>query len=475
MPKPERQRRPQDLTYRKAGYFKLPDGSEVIGLKRRPDGRFYAAQQPTKTFGKDPAEAVFRFRQWLAKKDREYVAVSETVPVDTTDACETGKWLLSEWNLDLRIDPQTNTVSRRIDAAAFYARARAEILKDPRLFAKRVGIPEIGYLEKLEAPPPSISLVEAGEIYHREKEGDIAAKQWKNSKVWWQEFLDLVPVKNVDELNRDAFQAYAAEIKKRQTQKSPKTGKPRGKSWVRSRFITVQTVINYLRDAKKISAELHARLQGDWKQPLKKVAQPKGAKYVIKPAEFQAMLEIADDFMRALLLLGVNAAFYPSDFDLRWEHVDLDDKTLCCRRQKCNVGDSEGVLRMAVLWNDTVDALKKLRRKDVPHVFATRTGNPIAASTVWDRFIRLRKKAGVDRPLRPEDLRNTAATIAAEKASKAQYDVLMGHSLGREDEGYIEKHRFFTKDACEAIREYLLGTVTTGPVSESNGQNRQEG
>lgn len=39
-------------------------GHTVEGLKQRPDGRFYAAAKPTRTFGTDPAEAVTRFMHW---------------------------------------------------------------------------------------------------------------------------------------------------------------------------------------------------------------------------------------------------------------------------------------------------------------------------------------------------------------------------------------------------------------------------
>ena len=39
-------------------------GHTVEGLKQRPDGRFYAAAKPTRTFGTDPAEAVTRFMAW---------------------------------------------------------------------------------------------------------------------------------------------------------------------------------------------------------------------------------------------------------------------------------------------------------------------------------------------------------------------------------------------------------------------------
>jgi len=49
--------------YRSVANF-VYQGHIVEGLKQRPDGRFYAAAKPTRTFGTDPAEAVTRFMLW---------------------------------------------------------------------------------------------------------------------------------------------------------------------------------------------------------------------------------------------------------------------------------------------------------------------------------------------------------------------------------------------------------------------------
>ena len=89
-PTPERKvaERRERGKYRKDGYYKLADGTEVVGLKRRPDGRFYAAAKPTKTFGKDPAEALFRFKQWQAKQKPEPIRLCDwsNHPPDPPDA-----------------------------------------------------------------------------------------------------------------------------------------------------------------------------------------------------------------------------------------------------------------------------------------------------------------------------------------------------------------------------------------------------
>ena len=58
------------MAKRASQYRRLTDfvyeGHTIEGLRRRPDGRFYAAVQPSKTFGKEPREAVTKFMLWQA-------------------------------------------------------------------------------------------------------------------------------------------------------------------------------------------------------------------------------------------------------------------------------------------------------------------------------------------------------------------------------------------------------------------------
>lgn len=473
MSKPSNKPRPDGLKYVKSGYYKLPDGREVVGLKRRPDGRFYAASQPSKTFGKDPAEAIFRYKQWLATKGKESIRILDAVNLDwepewlgkreptPEELKEAYEWLeqvddrVSNKPETIRTDEDGSVSLIEVDSALHWAKVRDDLLRDPREFARKVGVPEIGYLERLRPPPPPQSLLEAGRLYLSEKQPEMHPKHWENVSNYWKEFCVLVGVEALDELNRDAFAKYAGIIKSRRLEKSAKTSKPRGQSWVRARFSTVATVIKYAFEAQRISPELYTSLRQSWLQPLALPKQPKGKAMTIRPDEFASLLKDADDFMKALLLVGVNAAFYPVDFKrLEWEHVDLEHGTLSLRREKMDSGSVQGVTRHAVLWKATIDALSAIR-SDNPFVFAVKGGRPVAPATVWERFKTLCKKAGVKRKLRPEDLRNTAGTIASRQAPSMQYKVLMGHVLRGEDSGYVEDNPFYVAGACKAIGDYL--------------------
>ncbi|MDM8006905.1 MAG: tyrosine-type recombinase/integrase [Phycisphaerae bacterium] len=465
--------RPNGLKYVKNGYYKLPDGREVIGLKRRPDGRFYAASHPSKTFGKDPAEAIFRYKQWLATEGKEVVRILEAVDLDwepewlgkrepkPEELEEAYNWLeqvdgrVKDKPETIRTDEHGSVSLIEVDSALYWTKVRDDLLRDPKEFARKVGVPEIGYLERLKPPPPPLSLVEAGRLYLTEKQAEMHPKHWENVSTYWKEFCDLVGVETLDDLNRDAFAKYASIVKAKRLEKSTKTNKARGQSWVRARFSTVATVVKYAFEAQKISPELYTGLRQAWLQPLALPKQPKGKAITIKPAEFAEMLKAADDFMKALLLVGVNAAFYPVDFKrLEWEHVDLEHGTLSLRREKMDSGSVQGVTRHAVLWKATVDALTGIQSEN-PFVFAVKGGGPIAPATLWERFRTLCKKAKVKRKLRPEDLRNTAGTIASRQAPSMQYKVLMGHVLRGEDSGYVEDNPFYVSDACKAIGDYL--------------------
>lgn len=74
--------------YRTLSYYRDPKTErEIHGLKRRPDGRFYAAEHPTKTFGTNPLEAIRKFRAWEAERTKKIIPVF-TPPKPVADAVE---------------------------------------------------------------------------------------------------------------------------------------------------------------------------------------------------------------------------------------------------------------------------------------------------------------------------------------------------------------------------------------------------
>ena len=489
-------------------FVRDPEGVEIHGLSAKPylnksdikGYRFYATFFPAVTFGifptRDDAEPIARYLRWQAEQEGETVRFTVKRPITTEDHAEVRRFLESDpsapvevvdgvpqfpappdwWHQKVcdemegkPVDWDSIPEDLLIPAKVVWSTVGDFIRSTPQKAAKLIGIPQIAYLTDLEKPR-TLNLSLAGTNYHNDKRAGITNKQWKNSKVWWAEFVKYcgdLGVTEVNQLDFDIFQQYANHVKTQQSIKSAKTKRVKANSYRRSRFGTVTTVINYAAETQKIDAAEWARLKLAWKKTLRLPKQKEGQKNILTPGEFQAMLDKASDFDKALLLLGVNTAFSPIDFDVQWTHIDLDSQTLYYRREKKDEGQIEGITRSAVLFDETVEALRKIKT-DTQWVFAMREG-PIAPSTVWKRIIHIRGAAGITKNIRPEDLRNTAATIAAENAPAAQYNVLMGHSLGAEDQGYIARHRYFTYDACRAIADYLGLTIS---VQKPNGKGK---
>lgn len=482
------------------------DGFEIHGLSAKPypnkkelrGYRFYATFAPSKTFGvfptDDDPEPIARYLRWRAEQEGEQIkfvvkrritdqdraqvedhyehpicADADGYPIPTAPP----DWWIQKVQDELDgkpVDWDSMPEDVLIPANAVWSFVGDFIRANRHKAAKLIGFPQIAYLDDLEKPK-TLSLDQAGKNYHEDKQHEITPKQHRNSKVWWDGFVKFcadLEITEIDQLSFDTFQRYANHVKAEQNSKSKKTKRTKSNSYSRSRFGTVKAVINYAAETQKIDAALWAKLKLAWKRPLRLPKQKEGEKVIITPQEFKAMTEIASEFDKALLLLGINAAFYPSDFDLTWDHVDLNTQTLYYRRQKKDQGQTEGVTRSAVLFDETVAALRKIKT-DSPYIFATREKGPIAPPTVWDHVTDLRDKAKIKRKIRPEDLRNTAATVAAENAPAAQYRVLMGHTLGAEDQGYIARHRYFTYDACKAIADYLGLHIR---IQKPNGVNK---
>jgi integrase len=81
-----------------------------------------------------------------------------------------------------------------------------------------------------------------------------------------------------------------------------------------------------------------------------------------------ALYQHADVQLRAALLVMLNAAMYGSEaVALNWSDVNLDKGTLVTNRPKT------GEVRIAVLWPETIVALRELGRTDAAAIFISAT------------------------------------------------------------------------------------------------------
>lgn len=410
--------------YRKGGYYKTADGREIVGLKRRPDGRFYAAAKPTKTFGKDPAEAVFRFHQWNDGTPTEDVLTTDqafliTQMEETTDPAELARL-------------QAEHEEAEKDRIALFV--KRWIQTDPQDAARRIGIPELGALQPLK---PSPTLESLGVVYN-EKSGATAGWLDKTAS-FWGEFCRSVQARTVREITQEAVTAYYDEINS--AKKSP--------TWKGHRLGAIKTVFSFARK-RGIAPDDIGRVLGYcavFVKPKKRAANPRP----ITPADFQALYAGANDRLKAAMICALNFCMYAKEVSaLAWADIDLDKRTLITDRAKT------GQTRIAVLWQATVDLLKALPRRG-PYVFVSEHGGPIAPNTLRRDWWDARKRAKID-DVDFSMIRDGAYSAAVDGGADLTHaKLLAGHSVGISDY-YLRRAPQQVSDACAAIEQAYFGT-----------------
>jgi len=174
------------------------------------------------------------------------------------------------------------------------------------------------------------------------------------------------------------------------------------------------------------------------KRVLIKARQERGPK-MFSPEEIRKMLDAADPAMRAMILLGVNCGFGPSDLaKLPIKAIDLKGGWIDFPRPKT------GVHRRCPLWPETVEAIKSyLRKRPEPRnetavglLFVTRVGGPYVhadglANGIGPHFARLAKRLGIyRRGFGLYTFRHVFETVGGDSRDQVAVDHIMGHSRG---------------------------------------------
>lgn len=428
----------------------------VVGLIERKDGRFYAVGKDGKhkTFGRDRTEAIRRFRQWEPTKHPKVTIPGRTqtyhLPADKQRFLENHPPLKAvAENRIGRFD--VPDAGYKVDAGQFWNRVRSELLNDPKGAAQRTGIPELADLAKLaDRFRNSATLASLRDLYTNDKKPPILTPdEWNNSRTWFDEFAAITEARTVADLTHDKVRHYRETIKAAQGKRS--------NSWVRSRFGKITTIINYaLSEMNLIESD---RTTLALKALLKKPPRPKGKTIEIQPKELKAILKHAGEFDSAMILTAANLCFYPVDIvRLRWDMLDLKAQTMSFDREKSEHMASSAVVRVGVLWDRTVRALKKLPQTS-EFVFPSPMGNwKMESQTPQKHFAKLVNQAGIKRPLPFSCLRDTGQTAAAQAGvPQQQYQCLAGHKFPGVDDDYIRRNPMFVKDACAAIEKHYFG------------------
>lgn len=337
------------------------------------------------------------------------------------------------------------TLSYELDSDVVWAWLGQQLREKPAYVAQRVGIEQIGYLSDLPKPTPSPTLIEVGELYFNKAK--VTPNWLAKSKIFWREFCASVGVTTLRELTPELIADYRDSILDNDF--SP--------TYARQRFGAIKTILKFPTVDRLIWVEDCSRALGYCvmlKKPAKKKPQPRP----ISPANFAALLLAADPQMQALLLLALNACMYLGEvIELKWFDIDFETGILSTHRNK-----KEQIVRVAVLWPETLAALNRLPRL-TDTIFLSADGDPHTYQSIYKLWKAVRKEAKLDGEdvqltskwrgrLQSSHLRDGSYTQAMRMGKDITLAKLIaGHSTGMADE-YVERNQDMVAPVCEAVR-----------------------
>lgn len=180
-------------------------------------------------------------------------------------------------------------------------------------------------------------------------------------------------------------------------------------------------------------------------------------------AEIHKMLGTARPFMRAAILLGINAGYTQAEIaELRREWVDLKAGLIDQVRGKTKFA------RRVTLWPETIAAIKAMPRYRPKAdarglLFVARTGEPYHGGRgIMQSFSRLMVKHEIELEQASfGKLRATFRTVADASADANAIRLIMGHQLGKGvEESYI---RSITDERLKAVTDHVRAWLFDQP------------
>ncbi|UCD53162.1 MAG: site-specific integrase [Phycisphaerales bacterium] len=230
------------------------------------------------------------------------------------------------------------------------------------------------------------------------------------------------------------------------------------------RGLSPNTINNYLKIVKAMfnwAVENEVVEKGPNLRALKKVTIKKVERQTFTAGQVRKLVEQADIQMRAMILLGLNCAFGPTDCaQLKWDHLDLEAGRVCLARGKT------GIQRNIKLWSDTIAAIRAVpQRGDL--VFYTRHGNPwvrmlkdgkTSDNAVSKAFAKLLKRCDIvtEKGTGFYSLRRTAATIAAQSGDVFSVQKLLGHVDTKMASTYVQDVSEQTDRVTDGVHDWFV-------------------
>jgi hypothetical protein len=298
-------------------------------------------------------------------------------------------------------------------------------------------------------------------------------------KLFWGQFCDIVNVPYLEQITLNHIKIYKQQLK------SIRTKKKLSHKWLNYRYELVRRVVRH--------AKLHVENKSyindvlDNMEILKATGGKDNNRKNPKPIskeEFQLMLNYFKAELKkantpskkvryskwvALFLTAANTCSYFQDIcDMTLAKksghlgLDLNGNTLTMYREK------KSTVKVAVLWNETVDAIKLFRKYQncqTDYVFETKKNKKNTASRLRDEFWRYVRPKIANQYNNKEllkiefnqirDAGFTACAIAGLHIEQRNY--VSGHRNTGDDDAYLLRQPKLAKPACDAIYSYFFG------------------
>ena len=391
-------------------------GKPVVGLSKMKDGRWRIIGTQIRFSEQDEQRAIEKYRAITNSEthdERLLKAVSERME-----------------KFERVLAPLRDQHHPLWKDVAEYIRTR------PQWVAEATGIEQIGYLRDLKPPEtvPSFSRIETEWKDHFKK----SAEQRRRVLHAWEDFKKTTDVKALGEITPEVAIAYRDVVYGRNLT-------PKMESNI---FTQIRRLFTFVR-SRELAPDAMAKAIDALKRLIPSDSALSLDPQPIEPEQFKMLLNAADDENRAMLLLMLNGAYYCAEV-VRLKWYMIKDGCIVSHRAK------EGrCVRVCVLWPETIDALKKLKRKD-DHIFVAYTGRPLGTKGAELRFRTLRTDAKVSTTVTSSHLRDGAATAMAQAGVTDKFfAIAMGHRSGISDH-YVKRNPKMVAPAAIAIHDHYF-------------------
>jgi integrase len=428
------------------GLYKMP-GPRARWRYKSPNGKFIVFTEP------DERVAIARFLA-ATRSQEEYV----TLPAKPVEPAQVMRELLT-WGkhralITIPHDPaRPVTVAKSMTAPDMWAWMREMLLTESELCARMTGIPQLATIASWDLPKEDIRLHDLIETYRRENGG--SGKSKKEALAALERLIAHSGAKTLRELTQERLTAFRTDIEK--VVPGPATRK--------AYYGRIKAVIAFGLKCGLEPTQIRRcldRCKVLWTAAPLPAVQPKP----ISRDHFHALLAAGGPAWRPWLLLGLNLCLHMEEVcGLRWADFDLEKGTYAAIREKTR---RARIPRAAVLWPETIRALKGLPRRS-EYVFTSTHGTRYNKNIRINDFAELRGKANLPAAVTFDTLRDGAYTAAIQGTPDERWArVLAGHRAAGLQDNYVLRKPEAVCPACDAVYR------TYGPFADGVAESDPE-